>query len=155
MEKKNRNILVGAASLIIILIATVFFIKLVPCPASATGFVMGFCEAPSDSNTEGINFNTKDPNTEGIDTISYEETLAKCLTEKGVKMYGAYWCGHCKNQKEMFGDAFQYVDYIECTETPGLCDSAGVSGYPTWVGPDGSKYPGEKSLNELANMFGC
>lgn len=30
-------------------------------------------------------------NTEEIDTF------ASCLTKKGVKMYGAYWCGHCKD----------------------------------------------------------
>jgi len=27
-------------------------------------------------------------------------TFAKCLTENGAKMYGAYWCTHCENQKK-------------------------------------------------------
>ena len=32
------------------------------------------------------------------------DALAQCLTAKGVKMYGAYWCSHCQNQKKAFGD---------------------------------------------------
>ncbi|MBU0898860.1 MAG: hypothetical protein KKB03_04390 [Nanoarchaeota archaeon] len=140
MKKKDRNIIIGAASLLVILVATVAVTTfLVPCPTSASGFAMVVCEAPSDGNGE----------------MSFEETLARCLTNKGVKMYGAYWCGHCKSQKESFGDAFQYVDYVECTETPSICESAGVSGYPTWVGPDLAKYPGNRELSDLADLFGC
>ena len=35
--------------------------------------------------------------------------FAKCLSAQQAKMYGAYWCPHCAEQKEMFGGAFQYV----------------------------------------------
>ena len=43
------------------------------------------------------------------------EQFATCLTENGATMYGAEWCGHCKAQKEMFGEAaFEKVDYVEC-----------------------------------------
>lgn len=31
------------------------------------------------------------------------DDFAKCLSEKGVKFYGAFWCSHCANQKAMFG----------------------------------------------------
>jgi hypothetical protein len=37
------------------------------------------------------------------------EAFAKCISAKQAKMYGAYWCPHCAEQKEMFGGAFQYV----------------------------------------------
>lgn len=82
------------------------------------------------------------------------DRFAKCLTSKGAKMYGADWCGHCKNQKEMFGDSFQYIDYVECTEETEACKAAGISGYPTWI-INGMKYPGEKTLEELASLSGC
>lgn len=86
--------------------------------------------------------------------LSAEESLAKCLTEKGVVMYGAYWCGHCKNQKEMFGDAFQYVAYVECTENHDICQQKGVTGYPTWI-INGESYPGEKPLLTLSGLADC
>src|SRR5580658_4338006 len=42
------------------------------------------------------------------------DKFAQCLATKQVKMYGLYWCPHCIEQKEMFGDAFHYVPYQEC-----------------------------------------
>lgn len=82
------------------------------------------------------------------------DDFAKCLTEKGVVMYGAEWCSHCKNQKKMFGSSFQYIDYVECPDNPSLCNSEGITGYPTWkIG--GSLYSGERSLESLALRSGC
>jgi hypothetical protein len=34
--------------------------------------------------------------------------FAQCLEGKQVKMYAAYWCPHCFDQKEMFGSSFRY-----------------------------------------------
>lgn len=87
------------------------------------------------------------------------DALAKCLTEKGVKMYGAYGCPHCQNQKEAFGDSFQYVDYVECDAkglngNPTACEIAGIQGFPTWV-IGGIKYSGEQELSTLAKIAGC
>ena len=42
--------------------------------------------------------------------------FAKCLTEKGFKEYGAYWCPHCARQKELFGDDISNVNYFECED---------------------------------------
>src|SRR6202049_1187518 len=42
------------------------------------------------------------------------DAFAKCLTAKQAKMYGAFWCPHCEEQKEKFGPSFQYAPYIEC-----------------------------------------
>lgn len=43
------------------------------------------------------------------------QTLAKRLEEQGATMFGAYWCGHCYAQKQLFGaDAFARIRYIEC-----------------------------------------
>lgn len=79
--------------------------------------------------------------------------FAKCLTEKGVKMYGTDWCPHCKEQKKMFGDAFKYVDYHNCDIDP-ECEKVGVQGYPTWS-IDGKLYPGTVRLEVLSEMSGC
>ena len=63
--------------------------------------------------------------------------FAKCLASKQVKMYGAYWCPHCADQKAMFESSFQYVPYVECgvpgshDEAP-QCKEAGIKHFPTW-----------------------
>lgn len=83
------------------------------------------------------------------------EPFAKCLAKKKVTMYGAYWCGHCQNQKKLFGSAFKEIPYVECTEWPQRCIDEGVKGYPTWIFPDGERLEGEQSLETLANKAGC
>ncbi len=82
------------------------------------------------------------------------DAFAQCLTEKGVVMYGTEWCPHCKNQKKLFGDSFQYVTYIDCDRNRDECLRAGVEGYPTWV-IDGENYPGEQPLYRLASLTKC
>ena len=86
--------------------------------------------------------------------------LAQCLTDKGVKMYGAWWCPHCSAQKAIFGNAFHTVNYIECSpngshDMSQQCKDAGIQGYPTWVYPDGTHVSGEQSLADLGKPVGC
>lgn len=83
------------------------------------------------------------------------DALAQCLAQKNVTMYGAYWCPHCANQKALFGTAFRYVKYVECTQEVDRCNAEGVKGYPTWVFPDGSRAEGETPLATLAQKSGC
>ena len=45
-------------------------------------------------------------------------SLAKCLTEKNVVMYGTEWCSHCQNQKKAFGDDFKDVTFVDCDQSP-------------------------------------
>lgn len=84
--------------------------------------------------------------------------LAQHLRRTGAKMYGTYWCGHCAEQKALFGAAFRFINYIECAEDgpnarPDLCRRANIPGYPTWeIG--GRQYPGTQSLAELARLSG-
>ena len=82
-------------------------------------------------------------------------SFATCLTEKGAKMYGAYWCGHCKNQKKLFGSSFAKVEYVECTEETQRRTDEGIKGYPTWKLADGSSLNGVQTLASLAQKTGC
>lgn len=61
-----------------------------------------------------------------------KDSFAKCLTEKGWTLYGAVWCSHCKDQKELFGESFRYIHYVECPDNTELCLDKGINGYPTW-----------------------
>lgn len=82
------------------------------------------------------------------------DAFAQCLTEKGAVMYGAYWCGHCKEQKDMFGESFQYINYVECTEKEQTCDDSGITGYPTWI-IDEEVHTGVQPLHKLAGLSQC
>jgi len=95
----------------------------------------------------------------GCSSIDYD-SFAQCITENGAKMYGAYWCGHCANQKAAFGNSFQYVDYIECSLPGGsgqteFCQQAEIRSYPTWEFADGERLLGEVSFKELSAKTGC
>ncbi len=83
------------------------------------------------------------------------DDFAKCLTEKGFEMYGAYWCQHCKDQKLLFGKSFNYINYTECTQKAEECNKASINKYPTWIFPDGNKYEGVLPLEQLSSLSGC
>ena len=88
------------------------------------------------------------------------DAFAQCLTANNVKMYGAFWCSHCNNQKKEFGESWKYVTYIECSTPDGRgqtpqCQTAGIQGYPTWEFGDGKRISGELSFEELALRSQC
>ncbi|HEY9761056.1 MAG TPA: vitamin K epoxide reductase family protein [Trichocoleus sp.] len=86
-----------------------------------------------------------------------EIALAQHLKAIGAKMYAAWWCPHCHDQKQMFGaEAIAQVPYVECSSDgrnaqPQLCGA--VTGFPTWE-IKGQMYPGVQSLQKLAELSG-
>lgn len=76
-------------------------------------------------------------------------------------MYGVFWCSHCQEQKKEFGDAFQYVHYVECVKPDAPrtlipeCKAQGITHTPTWTFADGSRVEGAQPLATLANKAGC
>lgn len=100
-----------------------------------------------------------------VNTSSTAEIeLAKHLKQIGAKMYGAYWCPHCHDQKELFGkEAAAIYPYVECapdgvnskTEVcqeiaPKIEKQTGQNfGFPTWE-IKGQYLTGTQSLTDLA-----
>ena len=96
------------------------------------------------------------------------DAFARCLADKQFKMYGAYWCPHCAEQKENFGASFKNVPYVECG-IPGnprggetqQCKDEGIKRFPTWVLPPTAANPQWErqervfSLEELSSRSGC
>jgi len=80
--------------------------------------------------------------------------LANQLELLNAKMYGAYWCSNCANQKELLGkEAFRIIDYVECAKDGEnsrtyLCKQNGISSVPTWE-INGKLHVGEQSLDGL------
>ncbi len=90
------------------------------------------------------------------------DRFARCLKDRGVVMYGAYWCPHCQDQKTEFGLSFEYAPYIECGiegDTHGVakaCKDAGIAHYPTWqFPPTGERVERVLSLEQLSDRTGC
>ena len=89
----------------------------------------------------------------------YDE-FAKCLTSKGAKMYGAYWCGYCETQKKSFGSSWKHINYVECS-LPNrggqnqVCNSAGIRAYPTWEFAGGQRTEGQIPFSTLSQASGC
>ena len=82
----------------------------------------------------------------------YDE-FTKCLTEKGIKMYGNDACQYTTKQRNMFGNSELYLNYIKCTG--GVeCDIKKVKITPTWE-INGTMLEGVQSFEKLSELSGC
>jgi len=95
----------------------------------------------------------------GSSRITKYDDFAQCLTDKGARFFGAYWCPHCKEQKALFENS-QKLPYIECSTPNGKgqlqqCIDEEVKGYPTWKFADGSVVDQVMQLGDLAEKTGC
>ena len=91
------------------------------------------------------------------------DDFAKCIKDKGVTFFGAFWCPHCQAQKARFGKSAKYLPYVECS-TPDsrgqlqVCIDADIKTYPTWEFPVGTtteRVTGEIELVDLAAKTSC
>lgn len=90
--------------------------------------------------------------------LDYKTKLAKHLQEKGFVLYGAFWSADVVKQKQLFGEAIQNIDYVECdrsgiSSNSDECIAQKVEYYPTWI-MEGVQYKGIKTLSELAQISG-
>jgi uncharacterized membrane protein/glutaredoxin len=89
----------------------------------------------------------------------FARALALHLSQRGAKMYGAYWCPHCVEQKELFGASARRLPYVECStggqgsRQASACQAAGINQYPTWI-IGGQRLQEVLSLTRLAEMSG-
>ena len=94
-------------------------------------------------------------------TLSDMEIFAQCITDSGATFFGADWCPHCTEQKEMFGElAAALLPYQECsseenTSQTESCTLEGIEAYPTWEFSDGSRLTGSLPLETLAEETAC
>jgi uncharacterized membrane protein len=105
------------------------------------------------------------PNGWEVTTTSGESeiALAKHLKAIGAKEYGAFWCPHCHDQKQLFGkEATELLKtegvYTECDPSgvnpnPKACSDAGIKGFPTWI-VKGQTVSGTQTLEKLAESSG-
>ena len=87
------------------------------------------------------------------------DIFAQCLTDAGIKFYGAFWCPHCQAQKKLFEQS-KFLPYVECSTPDGKgqtqeCIDRGIKTYPTWITKDGTWLDGEQNFDTLAEKTGC
>ena len=92
------------------------------------------------------------------DSVDYRR-FAHDLRRAGVKFYGAFWCPHCAEQKELFKTGVRSLPYVECSTPDGnsqtaACQALGIQTYPTWVFPDGTRLTGVQQLSDLSLQAG-
>ena len=89
----------------------------------------------------------------------FERALALHLSQRGAKMYGASWCPHCVEQKELFGASARRLPYVECStggqgsRQASACAAAGIRQYPTWI-IGGQRFQEVLTLTRLAELTG-
>lgn len=86
--------------------------------------------------------------------------FVQCIKNKGIVFYGAFWCPHCQRTKAEFGDSASKLPYVECSNPDGqsqtqICIDKKIVEYPTWILPDGTRFTGEHTLQEMSAEFGC
>ena len=97
-----------------------------------------------------------------------EIQLARHLKQTGAKMYSAYWCPHCYEQKKLFGvAALNDLPFVECApdgknSQTAICQDVAAKaekqlghpfGFPTWE-INGKFYSGQETLQDLATQSG-
>ena len=84
-------------------------------------------------------------------------------TEAEAKWIGAHsvvyvqaGCIHCKDQEDLFGNNWKYINSIDCISSQAntqACITANITATPTWV-INGQQYVGFQTLSNLDNLTG-
>ena len=82
------------------------------------------------------------------------DSFTKCLSEKGMVVYGNDWCRYTQQQMSAFGASTGYLNYVKCDENSELCRRKGVRITPTWE-IDGNIYSGIQKFETLSEISGC
>lgn len=133
------------------------FIGLLVALVTLTGTVGIYATTNKTGETPAVTGNAPPP----VTTTSgpAEIALAEHLSQIGAMEYGAYWCPHCHDQKQLFGaEAAAKLNYVECdpkgqNSQTDRCRAAQIRGFPTWE-IKGEQYSGVRQLQELATISG-
>jgi len=113
------------------------------------GLIFGLSKSASFSEEKAL---------ENAKLVEFRE----CIAKSEATFYGAFWCGHCRDQKAILGvkKESEMPFYVECS-TPDAnaqtaeCIEKGIQSYPTWIFADGSFQSGVMSLSELGSKTNC
>ncbi|MEI7718711.1 MAG: hypothetical protein WCI72_02495 [archaeon] len=88
-------------------------------------------------------------------TAAEKESLAKCLTQKGIYLYGTINCPNCEVQKKEFEEAVTEIVYVNCfIETKRCGKYSEQKVYPFW-GMNTTTIVGPVPLAKLKEKTSC
>lgn len=91
-------------------------------------------------------------------------TFAQCIKDSGAEFYGAFWCPHCREQKQLFGGSASLLPYIECSTSDAsgqlqVCKDKKIEQYPTWFFASNTatttRITEVLSLEQIAEITSC
>ncbi len=127
-----------------------------------TVLIVGFIWSNNVDPSKAIDIsNNTEKVSPAITTSSSNQKVkfAQFLSDNNIRMYSAYWCPHCHDQKQLFGKkAVKELRVVECAQDGKnnqykLCREKQIEGFPSWE-INGVIYSGVKDLNDLAIMTG-
>ena len=79
-------------------------------------------------------------------------TAIRTLNKKGYYYVGSSDCGYCTKQKTELGPEVENITFFDCKKDDAMCKRHKIMGFPTWIGPEGEKYPGFKTKDDLIEL---
>ena len=117
-------------------------------------FTTSSSDSGSSSNAPALVASTNAEGEAGQDLVAF----AKALADVGVTYYGAAWCPVCTEQRELFQDGGEFLPFVEVTRSDRTLNAvgtaAGISVFPTWEFPDGTRATGLQTLATLSQRSG-
>lgn len=82
-----------------------------------------------------------------------DESVAKCIGQNSI-LYVQLGCSHCEDQKNLFGNSYQYLNVTDCFYETGVCINNSIEATPTWVIKD-QRYVGVQTVEKIKELTGC
>jgi len=91
---------------------------------------------------------------------STSTSIAPTLSNDSVLIFYAPWCGHCKDNMDKFKKAVSEgngkIILIDSTDDSNkeIVEKYDIKGFPTIIKADGTKYTGERNVDDIKTFAG-
>jgi hypothetical protein len=82
-----------------------------------------------------------------------QREIGMCLNEKGIVFYCTSMSLYCMRQRKLLGEAFEFIEYVDCDEIENIEECGGLS-MPAWK-INNNIYYGIRDLKRLSDSVGC
>lgn len=108
------------------------------------GIMLSLCLFISGCTTNG--------NNNSSNGALYTDTIS-CIANNS-EVYIMQGCTACALQANLFGEDFNNLNVIDCTQEPQKCVDADILSVPTWI-IKGERYYGVQRVAKIMDLAGC